>query len=135
MGYRRDVVPVVGSPSLRVSSIQSAPPSTSESSSGRSRPPSHSPSLASETLVSSPSIASGGIHQPISLFPHPHPDRLHLSLWPLSGNVAKRQAFLRGLPTLSPNLLGHPPDALMTIDWQASLNGVPSLRVIRILPL
>ena len=75
------------------------------------------------------------VHQPISLFPHPHPDRLHLSLWPLSGNVAKRQAFLRGLPTLSPILLGHPPDALMTIDWQASLNGVPSLRVIRILPL
>ena len=71
------------------------------------------------------------VHQPISLFPHPHPDRLHLSLWLLSGNVAKRQAFLRGLP----NLLGHPPDALMTIDWQASLNGVPSLRVIRILPL
>ena len=75
------------------------------------------------------------VHQPISLCPHPHPDRLHLSLWPLSGNVAKRQAFLRGLPTLSPTLLGHPPDALMTIDWQASLNGVPSLCVIRILPL
>ena len=75
------------------------------------------------------------VHQPISLFPHPHPDRLHLLLWPLSGNVARRQAFLRGLPTLPPNLLGHSPDALMTLDWQASLNGVPSLRVIRILPL
>ena len=75
------------------------------------------------------------VHQPISLFPHPHPYRLHLSLWPLSGNVARRQAFLRGLPTLPPNLLGHPPDALMTLDWQASLNGVPSLRVIHILPL
>ena len=118
LGYRRDVVPVVGSTSLHVPSVQSAPSSTLESSSGRSRPPSHSPSLASETLVSSPSVATGGfseepsplpdpVHQPISLFPHPHPDRLHLSLWPLSGNVARRQAFLRGLPTLPPSLLGH----------------------------
>ena len=63
LGYRHDIVPVVGSTSLRVPSVQSAPSSTSESSSGRSRPPSHSPSLASETLVSSPSIASGGLSE------------------------------------------------------------------------
>ena len=36
---------------------------------------------------------------------------------------------------MTPSLLGHPPDALMTLDWQASLNGVSSLRVILILPL
>ena len=61
LGYRRDVLPVVGSTSLRVPPIQSAPSSTSESSSGRSRPLSHSPSLASETLVSSPFVATGGL--------------------------------------------------------------------------
>ena len=63
LGYRRDVVPVVGSTSLRVPSVQSAPSNTSESSSGQSRPPSHSPSLASEALVTSPSVTTGGFSE------------------------------------------------------------------------
>ena len=71
LGYRRDGVPVVGSTSLRVPPVQSAPSSTSESSSGRSRPPSHSPSLASETLVSSPSVATGGLSEEPSASPGP----------------------------------------------------------------
>ena len=71
LGYRREVVPVVGSTSFRVPPVQSAPSSTSESSSGRSRPPSHSPSLASETLVSSPSVATGGLSEEPSASPGP----------------------------------------------------------------
>ena len=63
LGFRRDVVPLVRSTSLRVPSFQSAPLSTSVSSSGRSRPSSHSPSLASETLVSSPSFTTGGFSE------------------------------------------------------------------------
>ena len=38
-------------------------PSTSESSSGRSRPSSYSPSLASETLVSSPTVSACGLSE------------------------------------------------------------------------
>ena len=41
--YRRDVVPVVRAPFIRVSSFQSAPQSPSESGSRWSRPPSDSP--------------------------------------------------------------------------------------------
>ena len=91
LGYRCDVVPVVGSTSLRVPSVQSAPSNTSESSSGQSRPPSHALhwpqrpwflgllSLLVDFPRSLPPLPDL-VHQPISLFPHPHPDRLHLSL-------------------------------------------------------
>ena len=51
--------------------VQSAPSITSESSSGRSRPPSHSPSLASETLVSSPSVTTSGFSKEPSASPGP----------------------------------------------------------------
>ena len=73
------------------------------------------------------------VYQPISLIPHSHPNNMHLTLWPLSGNMARRQAFLQGLPILPPIHSDLQPDALMMLDWQASSDGVPSHRLIRIL--
>ena len=58
VGYRHNIVPVVRPSSLRIPSVQPAPSSSSESGSRWNRPSSHSPALASETLVSSLAVSS-----------------------------------------------------------------------------
>ena len=75
------------------------------------------------------------IVQPISLCPHVWPNNLHLTVWPISGNVAKRQGFLRGLPNLRPVPFEPQPGLLTFPDWLASTTGVPSRRQIRVQPL
>ena len=73
--------------------------------------------------------------QPISLCPHANVNRLHLTVWPISGNVAKRQAFLRELPILRPVLSGPQLELLTIPGWPVSTTGVPSPLQILVQPL
>ena len=147
--YRRDVVPVVRAPFIRVSSFQSAPQSPSESGSRWSRPPSDSPPppLASETLVSSPLVSSSGTFREDfrlfrTLFIRQSPSFLTL-IWIISilhsGCFQETQPggrpFSKGY-RFSTHYSGLQPDVLILtmLEWQAS-NGVPSHCLIHLQPL
>ena len=55
--------------------------------------------------------------QPMSLFPHLKVEGLHLSLWPLSGNKMRRQAFHRELRSSQLRPLDNPLEILSFPDW------------------
>ena len=55
--------------------------------------------------------------QPMSLFPHLKVEGLHLSLWPLSGNKMRRQAFHRELRSSQLRPLDIPLEILSIPDW------------------
>ena len=73
--------------------------SSGEDCSGRSRCGSSGSQVASETLVPEVVLSSGGtpqkdlIYQPLSHYPHPRLERLHLCPWLLSGKNVSRLAF------------------------------------------
>ena len=59
------------------------------------------PSTFNKSLMAVPPkflpVFTGVLQQAISRLPHPNPLSLHLTLWPLSGRLAERQAFLSEL--------------------------------------
>ena len=55
--------------------------------------------------------------QPMSLFPHLKVEGLHLSLWPLSGNKMRREAFHRELRSSQLRPLDNPLEILSIPDW------------------
>ena len=63
--------------------------------------------------------------QPLSQFPHPRVESLHLSLWPLSGSRVKKQAFLKELRSSQLKQSDNPLATLMIPDWTVSGSGVP----------
>ena len=77
-------------------------------------------------------VSPGLLHQPLSHQLHQHPDRLHLTLWPLSGSRDRRQVFLRGLPLLQQNPSDSPLDVLTIPDWQVFVIGVTARRTLHV---
>ena len=73
--------------------------------------------------------------QPISLIPHPKVESLHLSLWPLSGNKVRRQAFHKELRSSQLRPLDNPLEILSIPDWSLSGSGAPRSLAIPLLPL
>ena len=71
--------------------------------------------------------------QPLSQFPHPRVESLHLSLWPLSGSRVKKQAFLKELRTSQLKQSDNPLATLMIPDWTVSGSGVPRSLAIPLL--
>lgn len=66
---------------------------------------------------------------------HPDPDMLRLHVWPLSGTLSERSAFLREQP-LSSQTPGEPPlTRFTTPSGRSSLAGVLQGRLIRSIPL
>ena len=55
--------------------------------------------------------------QPMSLIPQPKVESLHLSLWPLSGNKVRRQAFHKELRSSQLRPLDNPLEILSIPDW------------------
>ena len=73
--------------------------------------------------------------QPMSLIPHPKVESLHLSLWPLSGNKVRRQAFHKELHSSQLRPLDSPLEILSIPDWSLSGSGAPRSLAIPLLPL
>ena len=78
-------------------------------------------------------VFPGILRQPISHLPNP--SSLHLTLWPLSGYLAERQAFLSELPIWQRDLSDSHPAPLMIQDLSLSLGGITTSRSIHITPL
>ena len=75
------------------------------------------------------------ITQPLSQLTHPLLESLHLSLWPLSDNKLRTQAF-RTEQLSSQQRPLETPLALLTIpNWNDSMHGVNEQVVIPLLPL
>lgn len=66
---------------------------------------------------------------------HNDPDMFHLHVWPLSGKPSERNAFLQGLPRLSPQRVGSLPELSTTLSGRCTLTGVHARRLIRSIPL
>ena len=77
-------------------------------------------------------VFPGLLHQPLSQLHHQDPNRLHLTLWHLSGSRVRRQAFLKELPLLQRNVFGPQLDVLTIPDWQVFVYGAPVRRVIHV---
>ena len=75
-------------------------------------------------------VSPGLLYQPLSHQLQQHPDRLHLTLWPLSGSRDRRLGFLRELSPLQQNPSDSPLDVLTIPDWQVFVNGVPVRRAV-----
>ena len=73
--------------------------------------------------------------QPMSLIPHPKVESLHLSLWPLSGDKVRRQAFHKELRSSQLRPLDNPLEILTIPDWSLSGSGAPRSLAIPLLPL
>ena len=61
----------------------------------------------------------------MSLIPHPKVESLHLSLWPLSGDKVRRQAFHKELKSSQLRPSDNPLEILTIPDWSLSGSGVP----------
>ena len=146
MGDRRPLLSVGGPQTLCLPPVQSTFKDPAEGSAGGSRSsPSRAP-LASEAVVSPLVISCSGDSEKPSQDPgssasidFPLPsckrNRLLLTVWPISGNVAKRQTFLRELPILRPVLSGPQLEFLTIPGWPVSTTGVPSPLQILVQPL
>ena len=73
--------------------------------------------------------------QPMCLIPHPKVESLHLSLWPLSGDKVRRQAFHKELRSSQLRPLDNPLEILSIPDWSISGSGAPRSLAIPLLPL
>lgn len=65
----------------------------------------------------------------------PDPQKLSLTLWPISGNLLRRQDFQKGLQIWQPNSSEPAPGTLMIPDCTDSTSGAGKFRLTRPLPL
>ena len=66
---------------------------------------------------------------------HTNPGLFQLHVWPLSGRLSERNAFLLGRPRSSPQLVGNPPGLSTMPSGRCSRIGVTAGRLIRSIPL
>ena len=146
LGGRRLLLSVVDSPAVRISPVQLTSKGLTEGCSRGDRSPPGCTSVATETVVS-PTIVSVSRNPkkstqdsgstPSTDFPLSSCRRKpsHLTVWPISGNVVTRQAFLKELPIWRPVPFGPQPGLLTIPGWLDSSTGVLSPRQILVQPL